>query len=545
MQEKNQEIERLTALLNSLRADRHSIASEPPRFSFDYLYETFNDLKFQQAMEIKKQSQQQIDKLVTELAEMSTNETQHQQIKKLKEQLEIVIEKQQIADNALSQCSELCSYTLDHLHELTQFLTALLQNKEIRESLSEGNILNIQGILDRSMEFTGRQSMANASVANMSAIEFLVNAARQSISGIRDMQTSMRRSHKSIQTTNALSDNKCEEDFSKILNDYEELKRINQVLEDEIVELKSTMKIYEKKSLEINELKAEKEEFHARYEEAQKNIEELKNLQEELLEKYQTKKMSLFEIQEQLKIANEDLSKKSKLIREHMDVFEKTNENLQEMESMNEKLSAELEESQNIVTSLEVAKIKYEAMWIKSDAVAKKLETRLKEIERDLEKNWISKAAHEASVQNLQDEIVNAEAQVAAIRMEMDKIKIDIKQRKMSFSSQHETFKENKENVIATRHKIEISDDRKILLMGNSEVSEDVRKCNECQLQKNKIAELKKHLQAAVDMIKKEAEKKAKTERSIKDQLNKTENVMQQVRVNMETILKSKNNQEN
>jgi chromosome segregation ATPase len=267
LQEKNKEIDRLTELINSLRVDRYSISSEPPRFSFDYLYETFNDLKFQQAMEIKKQSQQKIDQLMGELETMTNSKTL-KQLEQLKVQMAIVAEKQQITDSALNRCTELCAYTLDHLQELTQFLTALLQNKQIRESLSEASLHNIQNIIEKSLDLSTRQSMGNFSFNDISSLDVLVNAARQSIVNIREVQQTMRSTNKGIQTSVA-----CDSANTSTITDYEELKRINQLLEDEIVEIKNTMRVYEKKSneykSEIVELKSVKDELNEKIEKSE------------------------------------------------------------------------------------------------------------------------------------------------------------------------------------------------------------------------------------------------------------------------------------
>jgi hypothetical protein len=267
LQEKNKEIDRLTELINSMRVDRYSISSEPPRFSFDYLYETFNDLKFQQAMEIKKQSQQKIDQLMGELETMTNSKTL-KQLEQLKVQMAIVAEKQQITDSALNRCTELCAYTLDHLQELTQFLTALLQNKQIRESLSEASLHNIQNIIEKSLDLSTRQSMGNFSFNDISSLDVLVNAARQSIVNIREVQQTMRSTNKGIQTSVA-----CDSANTSTITDYEELKRINQLLEDEIVEIKNTMRVYEKKSneykSEIVELKSVKDELNEKIEKSE------------------------------------------------------------------------------------------------------------------------------------------------------------------------------------------------------------------------------------------------------------------------------------
>lgn len=540
LQEKNREIERLTELLNSLKSsERLSIASEPPRFSFDYLYETFNDLKYQQAMEIKKQSQQKIDQLVTELATMSMSKSQSEQIEKLKRQMEIVIEKQEYTDGALTKCSELCSYTLDHLNELTQFLAQLLQNKDIRESLSEGSLRNIQGILEKSMEFAGKQSIANTS--NLPLIDFLVNVARQSISHYRDIQTTIRKNDKSIQTAaNALCDNKCEDDMATMMENFEELKRVNQVLEDEIVELKNSMAVYEKQSGQykavICDLKSENHDLDDKISELQKSIDALETYQDEMIEKYHNQCVELQDAKKELIAANEEVTNKTKSIKDYVENLKKTTECLQECETKNNKLTGDLEESQGIITSLELAKVKYETKWLKSDEIAKKLEKRLDSIDYDLKKNWITKQAHESLTRSLQEEIVNAEAQVAAIRMETEKIKSDIHKRKSTLTSQNEHDDDcDKENA-THRRTIEISDDRKQMLMSSMEAP-----CNYCEHYKNKAIELKKNLQLAVDELQKNRKDKIRTDLNIKKQINETENFMQQIRGNLEGVNKNLN----
>jgi chromosome segregation ATPase len=222
---------------------------------------------------------------------------------------------------------------------------------------------------------------------------------------------------------------------------------------------------------------------------------------------------------------------------ECLNSLNETTEELQKVQTKNYQLESQLDYSQKTVQSLEVAKLKYESMWKESDRIAKELETRLKHIEHDLQDNWITKTSHNSSVKNLQDEIVSAEAQVAAIRMELEKIKVDCSQKRSMFSqnftADEEEFKEN-ESVPCGRRLIEISDDRKKLLMGEDD-------CKECPLYLNKIAELKKHLQAAIEKLKEQAKWKSIHDKSIQKQLSKTENVINQARMNMESILKAKN----
>lgn len=539
LQEKNQEIERLTQLIDSLRVDRYSIASEPPRFSFDYLYDTFNDLKFQQAMEIKKQSQQKIDELIMEL-ETVTNSSTLKQLEQLKTQMAIVAEKQQITDSALNRCTELCAFTLDHLQELTQFLTALLQNKQIRESLSEASLHNIQNIIEKSLDLSHRQSIGNFSFNDISSLDVLVNAARQSITNIREAQQSIRGSSKGIQTSTLFDTS-----IASTNTDYEELKRVNQLLEDEIVEIKGTMRVYEKKSneykSEIVELKAVKDELNGKIEKSESAMRKLEAANRDLQLMCDDYKVEVDSLARKFGNLRDELINKTSAYQECLNALNETTEECQKIQTKNYHLENQLDYSQKTVQSLEVAKLKYESMWKESDKIAKELETRLKHIEHDLQDNWITKTAHDSSVKHMQDEIVNAEAQVAAIRMELEKMKADFNQKKamysQNFTADDEEFKEN-ETVPNNRRPIDISDDRKKLLMSNEP------DCKECPRYQKKIAELKKHLQAAIERINQQAKLKALSDKSIQKQISKTENVMSQVRMNMESILKSKNTNE-
>lgn len=540
LQEKNKEIERLTELINSLRVDRYSISSEPPRFSFDYLYETFNDLKFQQAMEIKKQSQQKIDQLMMELETMTNSKTL-KQLEQLKHQMAIVAEKQQITDSALSRCTELCAYTLDHLQELTQFLTTLLQNKQIRESLSEASLHNIQNIIEKSLDLSHRQSMGNFSFNDISSLDVLVNAARQSIANIREVQQSITQSsNKGIQATSF-----CDTTNTSTVTDYEELKRVNQLLEDEIVEIKNTMRVYEKKSneykSEIVELKSVKDELNEKIEKSESAMRLLEVSNRNLQLVCDDYKVEVESLTRKFGSLRDELLTKTEAYQECFNSLNATTEELKRIQTKNYQLESQLDYSHKTVQTLEVAKLKYESMWKESDRIAKELETRLKHIEHDLQDNWITKTAHTNSIKNMQDEIVNAEAQVAAIRMELEKMKVDCNQKRSTYNQSNtvedEEFKEN-DATTNTRRPIDISEDRKKLLLSNEP------DCKDCPGYQKKIVDLKKHLQVAVDKLKEQAKFKQLQEKSIQKQLSKTENVINQARINMESILKAKNTNE-
>lgn len=235
----------------------------------------------------------------------------------------------------------------------------------------------------------------------------------------------------------------------------------------------------------------------------------------------------------------DELINKTTSYQECLKTLNETSEELQKFQAKNYQLETQLDYSEKNVQSLEVAKIKYESMWKESDRIAKELETRLKHIEHDLQDNWVTKNRHDSAVKSMHDEIVNAEAQVAAIRMELEKMKTDCYQKRsmyqQSFSVKEEDFKENL-TTPSHRRTIDISDDRKKILMSN-----DTSDCIECPRYQSKIIDLKKHLQYAIEKIKDQSKLKAMQERTIQKQLNQTEDVMKEVRANMESILKVKN----
>ncbi|XP_070493525.1 interaptin-like isoform X1 [Chironomus tepperi] len=492
LEEKNQEIEKLSQIIRSMKNNENKNSSETPRFSFDYLYESFNDLKFQQAMEIKKQSQLKVNELMQELIGLANSKTKDQ-FNQLKEQMAIVVEKQEIADNALSRCAELCSYTLDHLHELAQFLSALLQNKEIRESLSNQSLKDIQNILDKSVEFS-RYSIDGriSAFPDLSMLESLITTARDSISNIRQRNIEIVKNDETVQPTiDCKQECKSCENFKDQLQvfseEFEELKKINQLLEDEIYEYR------------------EKLEF--RDEEIKKCNDEIKSL-----------------------IENEI------------------------------KINVVLNDSQNTLRLLQAEKIDLSSKLDISEDLVQKLEKRMKDFEDDLEMNWMPKCDHEKYVKRVKDEVVNAEAQTAAIRFELEEIrklypkfksnrtslsieddqenKIEIGNQELA-QSQDNCKSETRVSQVTAKTR-EFEDDKLHDLM-STETSSTIS-CRNCPKYKAQICELKKYLQVCCDKLKKHSDQKNYMERHVQKQLNKTENFLQQARSNMENIMKSKEN---
>jgi hypothetical protein len=228
LNEKINEIERLNAMV--IGAGRYSVQSKPTRFSLDDLCDNFNELQVQQAKEIAHLSFHKIDCIINEL-NSDANTKIHSQILEMKSQMTILAEKHNYTDSALKRCRELCEFALDHLHDLAKFLASLLQNKEIRESLGEFQLSSLQNVIDKSVELRYSMSARVSSLSDISGLDFLISAARTSITNVKDIELCSR----SIQ--NSLNCTFCDS-HEKNLND---LKRVNEMLDKEIRDLKNLL----------------------------------------------------------------------------------------------------------------------------------------------------------------------------------------------------------------------------------------------------------------------------------------------------------------
>lgn len=513
LSETNREIEKLTKMVKNLEHHSHSPASHPTRISLEQLSDSFNDLKFQQALEEKKRSQVKIEELMNELADVATAKTK-KHVTELQQQMAIVVEKQEVTDTALGKCAELCAFTLDHLHELTQFLSALLQQKEIRESLSEMTMFNIQSAIEKTLEFSQQASRLStsmdgrlSSLPNISSLELLMNTARDSLANIKHFHSS----HKSVQVSNDNQVETMQEEMEATKKELEEINRVNQMLEDEICQLKKTMQEYKQKIIDsdlyISVLNEDKDELNSELLKSKRQLDDLTSVYGETAKKFEV-----------LSTKSNDLEKK----------LEKQT----------------------------VEKFQIEMRLETSESLAEELRRKLETINEDLSKNWITHQQHDAIVRRLGEDIVSGEAQVEAIRMELESQRSDFNEKRMLETAVVSVTQpdDDKENKQEKRRTIEISDDRRELLMsteetagGNSSAlvpSSSEPNCRMCQRYKAKNAELKKYLGSAMEKLKFHHELKARNDSHIQKQLSNTETFLQQARFNMENILKSRNSQD-
>ena len=486
---KSLEIKKLQSTLRNMEVDRVSLGPNM-RFSLEQLSESFNDLKFQQAMEEKKNSQKKIDALMNQLIVVSNTQTR-KHVNELQEEMKIVVEKQEFTDNALGKCADLCSYTLDHLHDLTRFLANLLQQKEFRESLDEFSLSNIKNVLEKTLEFSqnpGRFSTVdgNASLlADISSLDLLMTSARHSLANVKVDDKSMQADQlKELQ-----------KELRTAKTGADDLNRVNQVLEDEIDKLKKMLQDYQSKMMEndnvIVDLKLAKDSLNSKLQESQSKIQILTTAHCDLEQKLQEETIKKFECEKRLDT---------------------------------------------------------------SESVAAKLEEKLEATRQDVEANWISKAEHEEKVKKLEDDIVNGEAEIAAIRMEMDSIVTNLSQMKAERDEMlaAATFdvEENKENlnIVNQLNALETSSPRPESPVGEDQgvvaVPDNASVCLLCPKYRAKIVSLKKYLEMAAERIRRSSEKEKMQTRIIQQQLSSTENFLYSARSNMEKILKNRNSTE-
>lgn len=300
LNEKNDEIKKLQNLIETLQVERNSIGVG--RFSLEQLSDSFNDLKFQQAMEVKRQSQQMIEALICELVKTADSKTK-EHIMRLQQQMTIVVEKQEVTDTALGKCAELCIFTMDHLNELAAFLKALLEQKEIRDSLSETTLFNIQSTLSKTLDLTnqaGRFSVDGrlSSLPDISSLDILMTTARNSLAYIKEISSS----NKSVQVSNDIGVEDMENEIEVARKDLEDINRVNQVLEDEIYQLKTMMEDYKQKmserDSEISNLKAVKDEVNKKLRKSQRKTEDLEDDCKKFQDQLQAETMLKFDFQD-------------------------------------------------------------------------------------------------------------------------------------------------------------------------------------------------------------------------------------------------------
>lgn len=497
LSQKSLQIEHLSNLMKSIQLSRtSSFGSSKPRMSLSKVSESFNELQYEQAMQEKKISQDKINNLLAEITEIANAKTK-EHVEKLQKQISIVNQKQEITDNALKSSTELCSVTFDHLKELAQFLTILLGHDSFKSTLDDATIDQLQSVLDRTLEFSTRLSIdSRISLVDASSLNVLIDATRQSLANVKDIKTM----NISMQTSTDSRVLELSAKFSKLQEEFNELNRVNQQLEDEIVLLKNAL---------------------------------------------QSKQQIIDEKECNVKKLKDELNEATK-------VNERQNEMIENFEKKNNELEKILQEET-------VKRIQSSDEVMKMDKINQKLNEKLVEMQTDLAENWIPKINHDDKVNQLKEEIVACEAQIAAVNMEIESKLGVIEELRTENSALENLLKsEDKENVKPVRRTLEVSENRRKLILGESNIEKEMQPvaptmksenktdevkalvrpdlCTQCPVFKAKYLEYKKHLGLAIDKIKSYDQMRKMQEQLIKGQLQKTQTVLQHVATNMDQL---------
>lgn len=558
--EKNREIEKLNKMVNSLQIEKKTMENaslnSTQNQSFDVLADSYNDQKYLEALELKKKAQNEMKRLLKELYSSAANVKTRDHIKKVEMELQVLAEQQEVTEKTLNKCTELCALTMEQLHELAMFLSTLINQKDIMESMSDFTLKGVRSCVNRSIEMSKSLTASRFSLAcgdtslvqlgDLSNLDLLINTARDSLSNFRQVNVEGNISFKSNELSNDyLRDyENVREKLLSANQEVENFNRINQMLEDEICQYKEQLeKLTKSVSAGFEQLQTLKEEKNrlcinlrvseGKFEAQATEISELKAertlRQKEHIDSVKTNKAA-FESNILLNYIHKD---EHALVTQKIEEKLKTREtNMQgirvEMEQVKEQLSANEKNMKLVHDKMECVKTEL------SEALSER--TQLTNENRSLLQH-LNELYEQKSLHGTKTEIESPMKHESAVN-----------------GYESEEKENHKSNIEKTQLKtLEISEDRKQILLSTtipnsstvSQFDQSVANCSSCQsCQKNeaKIIELKQRLLNSYDKIRSQNEIKAEHERSIKKQILKTRNVLAHAHSNMEQIVKSREN---
>ena len=550
--EKNREIEKLNKMVNSLQIEKKTLENasinSSQNQSFDLMADSYNDQKYQEAIELKKKAQNEMKMLLKELYSSAANVKTRDHIKKVEMELQVVVDQQVVSEQTLIKCTELCELTMKQLHELTMFLSTLINQKNIMESLSDFTLEGVRSCVNKSLEMSKSLTSSRFSLAcgdtslvqlgDLSNLDLLINTARNSLSNFRQVNVEGNISFKCIKMSNDdLPDLAMVREKLFLANkEVENYNRVNQMLEDEIYQYKEQLeKLTNSASVDIEQLQTLKEEKHqlcinlrvvqGKFEAQAAEMFELKTeksqRQKEYIESLKTNKAA-FESNILLNYIHKD---------EHASVTQKIEEKLKIKETYMQSLRVELEQMKDKLSGNEKS--------------MKIVLTELSEAHSD------------------RDQLTNENGSLLQQLKELDehnllhgnvmKIESPIEEECAVNGYESEEKENHKSTVEKTQLKtLEISEDRKQILLSTtisniSTVSQYEQNaananCVTCYKNEAKIVELKQRLLSSYDKLRSQNEIKAENERNIKKQILKTRNVLAHAQSNMEKIVRSREN---
>lgn len=619
--EKNREIEKLSLVINKLK-DQQRAQQRTADDSFVFLqdasisnsFTSFNELKYNEMLELNKKAQSKINSLVQKLCSNHEKVTKHD-VEQLQTELKELNEQHEKCEQARKGILEICNVLVDRLDELNSFLASILQDTNILNKIGDERGIDLKKMLERSLDLSRSLNISRLSLPgdqslilleNLSALGLLdgsfvsLKENTDNVSLIANLRTEIEQLKKQLEENRRFSDSLEGENSRK--NEIDELHERLKAKDNLLCEKNEVMMKAQEKLLQFQEetqgnlenLKEklfytteERNTYKKFKEDLENDIEEykikLEGFESELLDKSN----ELFHVKEEKESLNQEL----KIISEKFDYMEKEysatvtelNEKLEilkEFEENLEKLSHELQDS---VPQEEYEKLNAQ-LKRQQDRMAKDqeqiiyMQTEITKMQQQLKEAGINlKSAQESYDRNLKvisnerdvilgeklelrEKFIHLQEELDNVKFERNELELKVlefeEMKSVDGASGFEksSVTEDKENVQSRMEKpllktLEISDDRKSKLLSNSSnvdslISEINPNCDSCvrletevQSMHKKMVNLESTLKKAMYKLSLYNKQKMEMEHSVKKEILKTKDVLQNVRSNMENNL--------
>lgn len=619
--EKNREIEKLSLVINKLK-DQQRAQQRTADDSFVFLqdasisnsFTSFNELKYNEMLELNKKAQSKINSLVQKLCSNHEKVTNHD-VEQLQTELKELNEQHEKCEQARKGILEICNVLVDRLDELNSFLASILQDTNILNKIGDERGIDLKKMLERSLDLSRSLNISRLSLPgdqslihleNLSALGLLdgsfvsLKENTDNVSLIANLRTEIEQLKKQLEENRRFSDSLEGENSRK--NEIDELHERLKAKDNLLCEKNEVMMKAQEKLLQFQEetqgnlenLKEklfytteERNTYKKFKEDLENDIEEYKTKLEGFESELLDKSNELFHVKEEKESLNQEL----KIISEKFDYMEKEysatvtelNEKLEilkEFEENLEKLSHELQDS---VPQEEYEKLNAQ-LKRQQDRMAKDqeqiiyMQTEITKMQQQLKEAGINlKSAQESYDRNLKvisnerdvilgeklelrEKFIHLQEELDNVKFERNELELKVlefeEMKSVDGASGFEksSVTEDKENVQSRMEKpllktLEISDDRKSKLLSNSSnvdslISEINPNCDSCvrletevQSMHKKMVNLESTLKKAMYKLSLYNKQKMEMEHSVKKEILKTKDVLQNVRSNMENNL--------
>lgn len=619
--EKNREIEKLSLVINKLK-DQQRAQQRTADDSFVFLqdasisnsFTSFNELKYNEMLELNKKAQSKINSLVQKLCSNHEKVTKHD-VEQLQTELKELNEQHEKCEQARKGILEICNVLVDRLDELNSFLASILQDTNILNKIGDERGIDLKKMLERSLDLSRSLNISRLSLPgdqslihleNLSALGLLdgsfvsLKENTDNVSLIANLRTEIEQLKKQLEENRRFSDSLEGENSRK--NEIDELHERLKAKDNLLCEKNEVMMKAQEKLLQFQEetqgnlenLKEklfytteERNTYKKFKEDLENDIEEYKTKLEGFESELLDKSNELFHVKEEKESLNQEL----KIISEKFDYMEKEysatvtelNEKLEilkEFEENLEKLSHELQDS---VPQEEYEKLNAQ-LKRQQDRMAKDqeqiiyMQTEITKMQQQLKEAGINlKSAQESYDRNLKvisnerdvilgeklelrEKFIHLQEELDNVKFERNELELKVlefeEMKSVDGASGFEksSVTEDKENVQSRMEKpllktLEISDDRKSKLLSNSSnvdslISEINPNCDSCvrletevQSMHKKMVNLESTLKKAMYKLSLYNKQKMEMEHSVKKEILKTKDVLQNVRSNMENNL--------